>query len=1473
MKRKITFLIAAACMLLTMMVTQPMIMVGQSKDPETVASFSRSGSSDTYTSGQSFTTSKVKTNTDNYQENAKADETTYIQLKGTSAYWTTTPTSITLTTKIGAGSAYSLSEYVKVVLLDSSGDPISSTDTNITNTITTTTGDTYTDISIAPVNNVYGVRVYHVKQSGVNIRYYSFTLSYVAGSSDPTITVTPTSLTGFTYSHGNGPSGAQSFTVSGANLTDDLSITAPDDYELRQGTTGDFGNSISLTQSTGTVSSTTIYARLKAGKGIGNYNSENVTLNSTGATEKTVSLSGSVTGYTLTYSGNGNTGGTVPTDATAYEKDASVTILGKGSLVKTHYSFDGWTRNIGGAPKTYAAGDTLIIKANTTVNAVWTPTTHTFNTAINPANSGTVIAKNSSNETVASGSAVAETAQLTLTANPAEGYNFSSWSDGGNNSTLSSTTTNPTTFTMGTANVTVTATFSARTPATVTLNHGEGGNTSTVVNTYADATVADLGSPATVNGWTTMGWVLSYTSGEPELLSTSTVIDDIDDANHELTLYAVYKKGSHTFSKITSTNDLTVDGVYMIAYSNRFMNGASGDYMAYTTGNTIENNSFEYNVGEMFILGGSANAYTLKDGNNYLTATEGYQYLGLLSTNNPTNYSKWSITFSDNTALISNNGHSGADYQHVYLSYHTSNNYFNCYKNTSVVLYKQITNDLQITTAPTAEKCTVTYNANGGTGTVPTDNTQYNIGASVTVAAGTGLTKTGYAFNGWNTEANGSGDAHAAGSTFYINESTILYAQWAIQSYDYTINVTGDDASATAVLKVDDANVAANAKIQYNKEVTVFVTLSDAEDYVYRLSVVNNTTLEPVSVSSNKFNMPASAITVTVTTEDNPYLYAELTGDDMSTMTNKGTGYGTTSTTLKYKTVNGFYWEANAYQQGNTPKYLQINTPGDNTATGSYIKLPVFNGKIEEIVCTVNSNNRYLYFNTTNNTTNTIATGGNGSASTTKTIDMTNVCYQTGYIVSSGSIQITNISVKYRPYQDNAGNTITSIDDDVTVSIPSGSVSATDLTIPASSGLIIKSGATLNVSGTLTNSGNANNLIIEDGGQLITNSSIPLTYKKQITSAAKDGGWYTISTPVHTASNIFLTPGSVENLILDPATNYDFFYYDEASHTWMNYKQSAFNLNIGQGYLYRNNGAELHFAGYNNQATSYNVALSYASTEDKLLGFNLIGNPYPQNITMSDVTVNNGGTLSGGYVLSKDGAWSADVAATIAPAQGFLVQIDKTGVTATITKPTGGSKSRANNDYIKFIVANSQHEDAAFALFEEGYGLNKIDHRNSDIPMLYIPKEGHNFAIATMDDNTQSFNLNLKAKTTGKYTLTYKATGNYSYLHVIDRLTGEDVDMLMEGEYSFIASPSDAENRFIVRLEYSNGYENSEDSIFAYQSGSDIIVNGEGELQIFDVMGRRILTQYVSGVETINLQSHGVCIFKLNEKTQKIVVR
>lgn len=97
--------------------------------------------------------------------------------------------------------------------------------------------------------------------------------------------------------------------------------------------------------------------------------------------------------------------------------------------------------------------------------------------------------------------------------------------------------------------------------------------------------------------------------------------------------------------------------------------------------------------------------------------------------------------------------------------------------------------------------------------------------------------------------------------------------------------------------------------------------------------------------------------------------------------------------------------------------------------------------------------------------------------------------------------------------------------------------------------------------------------------------------------------------------------------------------------------------------------------------------------------------------------------------------------------------------------------------------------------------------------------------------------------------------------------------MLLDGEYRFIASPSDSEARFIVKLKYNADDTSVESDIIAHQDGNDIVVNGEGELQIFDVMGRMIATQQINGVQTINVSSTGIYIFKLNEKTQKIVVR
>ncbi len=114
-------------------------------------------------------------------------------------------------------------------------------------------------------------------------------------SSTPAITLSTSSLTGFTYEEGSGPSTEQTFTVEGSDLTNDITLTAPTNYEISETSGSGYTSPITLTQSGGTVSTTTIYTRLKAGLSTGDYNSEDITAASTGATSKTVTCSGSVT--------------------------------------------------------------------------------------------------------------------------------------------------------------------------------------------------------------------------------------------------------------------------------------------------------------------------------------------------------------------------------------------------------------------------------------------------------------------------------------------------------------------------------------------------------------------------------------------------------------------------------------------------------------------------------------------------------------------------------------------------------------------------------------------------------------------------------------------------------------------------------------------------------------------------------------------------------------------------------------------------------------------------------------------------------------------------------------------------------------------------------------------------------------------------------------------------------------------------
>ena len=163
---------------------------------------------------------------------------------------------------------------------------------------------------------------------------------------------------------------------------------------------------------------------------------------------------------------------------------------------------------------------------------------------------------------------------------------------------------------------------------------------------------------------------------------------------------------------------------------------------------------------------------------------------------------------------------------------------------------------------------------------------------------------------------------------------------------------------------------------------------------------------------------------------------------------------------------------------------------------------------------------------------------------------------------------------------------------------------------------------------------------------------------------------------------------------------------------------------------------------------------------------------------------------------------------------------------------------------------------------------------------VYVMDGEDDYAAARVEELAGSMPVHFKAIADSEYTITVEAkyTDVY-YMHLIDSFTGEDIDLMLEPSYTFQATTQDAENRFLLVFDFNNHLgvnENYTNDIFAYQYDDEIIINGEGELQIFDVMGRMVLNTNVNGVQSFNVPSNGVYILRIignGIKTQKIVVK
>ena len=401
--------------------------------------------------------------------------------------------------------------------------------------------------------------------------------------------------------------------------------------------------------------------------------------------------------------------------------------------------------------------------------------------------------------------------------------------------------------------------------------------------------------------------------------------------------------------------------------------------------------------------------------------------------------------------------------------------------------------------------------------------------------------------------------------------------------------------------------------------------------------------------------------------------------------------------------------------------------------------------------------------------------------------------------------------------------------------------------------------------------------------------------------------WAFIASPVVGSIN----PETVGNIF--SATEYDLYSLNPSNTMWENYKNEVhttnFNLVNGMGYLYATKETKnLVFTGTFNTGTEKVI-------EGLNAGYNLVGNPFTVDAYVSKpyYTLNGAGSA----IVAQENSLTTP----IAPCYGVIVEVEENENVIFSTTPL---QSTVNNGNLEIALSQTNTRsnamlDNAIVSFNEGTQLGKFyfGKQNANI---YLPQGGEEYAIVSVGADvarnvSTEIPINFKANENGTYTLSVNPEGvEMDYLHLIDNFTGADVDLLAVNggdainringgdainringgdainringgdakhcvsTYTFEAKTTDLESRF--KLVFAANNENGPSTgsgAFAFISNGNIVVNGEGTLQVLDVMGRVIVCRDAMHCVSTNGMPAGVYVLRLingnDVKTQKIVVR
>lgn len=234
----------------------------------------------------------------------------------------TSATEFTVTSS-GSTPTFSLSAASLTGLTANEGSAGSSrvytvTGSSLTNAITVTAPTNFevslnnsffsASVSLTPAAGALsGVPVYVRIQAGAPVGAASGTVTHVGGgatsqnlnvsgnvvSTSPTLSLSTTNLAGFTMVQGS-LGASKSYTVSGANLTGNITVGASPNFEVGLSSSGAFASTLTLSPAAGALSNTAVFVRIQNSAPVGNL-SGSIVHSGGGASTTTLLLSGAVT--------------------------------------------------------------------------------------------------------------------------------------------------------------------------------------------------------------------------------------------------------------------------------------------------------------------------------------------------------------------------------------------------------------------------------------------------------------------------------------------------------------------------------------------------------------------------------------------------------------------------------------------------------------------------------------------------------------------------------------------------------------------------------------------------------------------------------------------------------------------------------------------------------------------------------------------------------------------------------------------------------------------------------------------------------------------------------------------------------------------------------------------------------------------------------------------------------------------------